>query len=85
MPEQRLARTRATLPESYQFGDGQHRHNWGTVRDPRSGEWHCGCGARLSDVAVASSDWTFDPNKWQPAHRNAVVRLGWNTIEQEQH
>lgn len=36
MPDERLQRTRATLPNGYQFGDSAYVDGW-TIRDPRTG------------------------------------------------
>lgn len=93
MPETRLAKTRATLPEGYKFGDGRHEHDWRHYSIVTL-SWHCRCGAQLTDLAYARAPRTAQvervglPRKfagaldeWKPAHENAAIRRGWNTIE----
>lgn len=43
MPDDRLQRTRATLPAGYQFGDAATSHAW--QRDAPMARWQYVCGA----------------------------------------
>lgn len=70
MPESRLAKTRATLPSGYQFGDA-HAHFWGDFpQDPVTGLFRCKCGETktlwqifISLPAISTfNDWNLDSN-----------------------
>jgi hypothetical protein len=76
MPEARLARTRRSLPEGYQFGDA-------AAGSYSLADYNCAYAAasRLRPIAVHSLPWR------RPSDNAAerLARRGWNVIEGEDH
>jgi hypothetical protein len=87
MPDARLRRTRATLPEGYQYGDGalfgvQTRLMLARIRAREVRERglaaYCGLAdARLRDAADAAdrADDERDERAWRAPHENAAAQL----------